>query len=177
MPTYTNLQERGVYTFQNDNAGTLRYSFGSTALFGFKVLEDLEVTGNIETTGYLKEIRATGDVIAFHSSDERMKDNIFIIKDPLEKINALRGVTFEWNDKGPKWTKSEEWKRARDVGVIAQEVKKVLPEAVKERKSEEGQEWLAVDYKRLVPLLIEGIKEQQKQIDNLKDCIIKLENK
>jgi hypothetical protein len=106
-----------------------------------------------------------------------MKDNIFIIKDPLEKINALRGVTFEWNDKGPKWTKLEEWKRDRDVGVIAQEVKKVLPEAVKERKNEEGQEYLAVDYKRLVPLLIEGIKEQQKEIDNLKDRIIKLENK
>ena len=173
MPTYTNLQERGVFQFQNDSAGNLRYNFGTTAPFGLKVQEDLLVVGNVETQGASMEVRATGDVIAFFSSDQRMKDNIFIINDPLEKINSLRGVTFNWNDKGPKWTKLEKWKTDRDVGVIAQEVQKVLPEAV--RKRENG--YLSVDYKRLTPLLIEGIKEQQKQIVDLQSRINKLENK
>ena len=60
-----------------------------------------------------------------------------------------------------------------DVGVIAQEIQKVLPEAVKQR--ENG--FLAVKYEKLVPLLIEGIKEQQIQIEELKERVTKLENK
>ncbi|HAI40367.1 MAG TPA: hypothetical protein DCM40_20830, partial [Maribacter sp.] len=66
-------------------------------------------------------------------------------------------------------------KGQHDVGVIAQDVQKVLPEAVQERRNGKEDGALAVDYKKLIPLLVEGIKEQQKEIDMLKEKINKLE--
>jgi hypothetical protein len=123
------------------------------------------------------EIRSGGDVIAFYSSDRRLKDNIFVIEDPIDKIKKISGVEFDWNEKGPHWTKDEDFGNPsgslHDVGVIAQEVQKVLPEAVKERDNG----FLAVKYEKIVPLLIEGIKDQQKQIESLEARIKKLENK
>ena len=86
------------------------------------------------------------------SSDERLKKNINTITDPLGKVLQLRGVTFTWNQSG------------RDsIGVIAQEVEKIIPEIVTETNGVKQ-----VAYDALVPLLIEAIKEQQKQIDELK---------
>ena len=106
-----------------------------------------------------------------------MKDNIVNISDPLGKLKQIRGVYFDWNEKGPDWTKG--WPgqpegKIHDIGVIAQEVQKVLPEVVIERK---GTGMLAVDYQKIVPLLIEGINEQQKHIELLQQRIEKLENK
>jgi hypothetical protein len=100
-------------------------------------------------------IYATGDVTAFYTSDQRLKKDITKINDALEKIRWLNGVSFEWDhDKiadlafvGPKPNK--------DIGLIAQDVEKVFPEAVTDR--EDG--YKAVDYSKLVPVLIEAIKE------------------
>ena len=91
-----------------------------------------------------------------YSSDQRLKDNITPIKDALAKIVELSGVNFNW--------KSGARTGQQDVGVIAQEVQNVLPEAV--RTDASG--YLSVDYPKLVPLLIEAIKEQQAQISALK---------
>ena len=99
-------------------------------------------------------IRATGDVIAY--SDVRVKENIKTIDNALEKVNKLRGVEF--NKIG-----SEE----KSIGVIAQEIEKVLPEVVKE--DEKGMK--SVAYGNIVGVLIEAVKDQQKQIDELKSII------
>jgi hypothetical protein len=99
-------------------------------------------------------VRATNDVIAF--SDVRVKENIETIPDALKKALSLRGVNF--NKIGDD---------RKSVGVIAQEVEEVLPEAV--HTSEDGMK--SVAYGNMVGLLIEAIKEQQKQIDELKAII------
>ena len=107
-----------------------------------------------------EDLLADGDVVAYNSSDVRLKDNIQVIKGSLDKIDGIRGVEFDWNDKSPGWAQE----RGHDVGVIAQEVQKVVPEIVVERKSG----YLGVDYKRLVPLLIESVKELRQEVNDLK---------
>ena len=90
-----------------------------------------------------------------------MKDNINPISDALKKVISISGNTFDWNEKSNK--------EGSDVGVVAQEILEVLPEAVTER--ENG--YLAVRYERLVPLLIEAIKDLKTEIDELKQTINK----
>jgi hypothetical protein len=107
------------------------------------------------------DVNFRGDVIAYATSDEKLKDNINLIPNSIEKIKALRGVTFEWNEKSNKEVGKKE------IGVIAQDVEKVLPEIVKTRDNG----YKAVDYQKLTAVLIEAIKEQQKQIDELKAII------
>jgi hypothetical protein len=104
-------------------------------------------------------VSATGDIVAYASSDERLKDNIVNIENAIEKVQSLNGVTWDWNDNADELQKS-----IPNVGVIAQEVEQVLPQLVKDR--ENG--YKGVDYAKLTGLLIEAIKEQQVQIDELK---------
>ena len=106
------------------------------------------------------DVVAAGDVVAYYTSDIRLKDNIEVIKGSLDKIDGIRGVEFDWNEKAPGWAKE----RGHDVGVIAQEVQKVIPEIVSERKNG----YLGVDYKRIIPLLIESVKELKQEIEDLK---------
>ncbi len=101
-------------------------------------------------------LTATGDVTAF--SDEKLKENITVIPNALEKISQIRGVTYTRNDL--------EDKEKVYSGVIAQEVEKVLPEVV----STEG-DTKTVAYGNMVGLLIEAVKEQQAQINELKKQI------
>lgn len=103
------------------------------------------------------DIKAAGDVIAFSASDERLKNNISNITNPISKLNQINGVNFEWS-------KDQSIHSGKDVGVIAQDVQKVLPEVVTERQ--DGN--LAVKYEKIIPLLVEAIKDQQKQIEELK---------
>jgi len=106
-------------------------------------------------------IQATGDVVAFASSDERLKDDIQPIKNPLDKINQISGNGFVWNED------KQDIYKGKDYGVIAQEIEKVLPELVREN------EWgyKAVKYDKLVSLLIEGIKELSTEVNKLKNKI------
>ena len=103
-------------------------------------------------------IRCTGDVVAFYSSDERLKDNITPIENSLEKVGQLKGYEFDWND-------NQEVYEGHDVGVIAQEVEKVVPEIVETRKHDG---YKAVKYEKLVPLLINAINELKAEIEELK---------
>jgi len=115
-------------------------------------------TGNISggaITG--SSLSVTGDVTAFYNaSDRNWKDNIVPISNSLNKVLKLSGNTFDWNEKSTQ--------SGRDVGVIAQEVQEVLPEASIER--EDGH--ISVSYIKLVPLLIEAIKELKEEINELK---------
>jgi hypothetical protein len=104
-------------------------------------------------------IDATNDVVAFSSSDIRFKENIKVIENPIEKIKKISGNTYDWKEEN----KIEHGYEGNDVGVIAQEIEAVLPQLVQTRESG----FKAVKYDKLVALLIEGIKEQQIQIDNL----------
>ena len=111
------------------------------------------------------QIEASGDVIAFGSSDERLKDNIKPITEPLWKVSQIGGYTFDWNDKQDTY-------EGHDVGVVAQEIHKVLPEVVAERSNG----YLGVKYEKIVPLLIESIKELNKKIEHIEkncDCLNK----
>lgn len=106
------------------------------------------------TTG---QIKASGDIIAFSSSDERLKTNVQVIPDALAKVLALRGVTFNWNEAA-----NAMGLEGKDTGVIAQEVAAVLPEVVATR--EDGH--MAVKYDKMIGLLIEAIKDLNGRLDN-----------
>ena len=112
-------------------------------------------------------IEAANDVIAFSSSDIRFKENVTPISDALFKIQQIRGVEFDWIS-----DKEHHAYDGHDVGVIAQEVEKVLPEVVATRDSG----YKAVKYEKMMPLLIEAIKEQQEQIEKLKQQIEEIKN-
>jgi hypothetical protein len=113
-------------------------------------------------------IDATNDVVAYSSSDIRFKENVTPIENPLEKISKIGGYTYDWKEEN----KIEHGYEGNDVGVIAQEIEEVLPQLVQTRESG----YKAVKYDKLVALLIEGIKHQQTQIDELTNKINKLEN-
>jgi hypothetical protein len=110
-----------------------------------------------ETAG---QIRATGNVTAYYS-DDRLKTKLGPIENPLEKLCSLNGFYYEANETAQSFG----YEVKREVGVSAQEVEKVLPEIV--TKAPIDDKYKTIYYERLSPLLIEAIKEQQKQIDNL----------
>ena len=103
----------------------------------------------------------TGNITAYYSSDISLKDNIRPIESALFKVQQIRGVTFDWNEKSNELQQE----KGHDVGLIAQEVEKVLPEVIQIR--EDGIK--AISYEKVVPLLVEAIKDQQKQIEELKE--------
>ena len=116
------------------------------------------------TTG---QIRATDDITAFYSSDVALKENIHNIPSASEKIEQLNGVLFDWKQEYIDNNGGEDgyFIRKSDVGVIAQDVEKVLPEIVGTRPN--GIK--AVKYDRLCALLIEGFKEMKQEIKQLKE--------
>jgi hypothetical protein len=106
-------------------------------------------------------LTCTGDVTANTSSDKRWKDNIIPIENPIEKIKKLTGNSFVWKDGFEVYHSN----KGLDYGVIAQEVEEVMPEIVIQRDGG----YKGVRYEKIIPLLIEAIKEQQKQIEELKN--------
>ncbi|MEO6405795.1 MAG: tail fiber domain-containing protein [Ferruginibacter sp.] len=105
-----------------------------------------------------------------YPSDARYKKQITRLQKPLEKIMAINGVEYLMRtDEFP----SKHFDTKLQVGLIAQDVEKVLPQAVQT----DNQGYKSVDYAKVVPLLVEGIKQQQKQIDELKALVQKLINK
>ena len=108
--------------------------------------------------GINNTLNVGGDVIAFASSDKRLKDNIKPIEGALDKVSKISGNTFDWNEE------KQNTYKGKDYGVIAQEIKDVMPELVDTRDNG----YLAVKYDKIVPLLIESIKELKKEIEELK---------
>ena len=112
-------------------------------------------------------LKCFGDVIAFASSDYRLKTNLKKIETPLDKIKEINGYTFDWIENSEIHSY-----KGKDVGVIAQEVEEILPEVVTTRDNG----YKGVKYEKLVPLLIECIKSQNKNIDNLENEVHNLKN-
>lgn len=111
-----------------------------------------DITGLLTVNG---NTRVTGDIVAYYSSDSKLKNNVTNITDCLEKIKHINGVEFEWNEKSGYGGK--------DVGVIAQEVEKVQPLVVTTRN--DG--YKAVRYEKLIPLLVNAVKELSEKVDEL----------
>ena len=116
----------------------------------------VNVTGNVTASS----IETSGDIVAFGSSDRELKDNIQPITNPLEKMDKIGGYTFVWNDNQSTY-------KGKDIGVVAQEIQSVLPEIVATRANG----YLGVKYEKIVPLLIESIKENTKKIKELEQEI------
>lgn len=112
---------------------------------------DLEVNGDSYGTDWVA------------SSDIRFKENIHTIDNPIEKVMQLRGVYFNRKDNTSK---------EREMGLIAQEVEKILPEVVPKTDNEE--QYKGIKYAKLTGILIEAVKEQQKEIKELKSQITQL---
>ena len=111
-------------------------------------------------------IRATGNIVAYYS-DEKLKDFEGNIPDALDKVCQLNGYYYTQNDKAAELGYEN---YERQVGVSAQEVEKVMPEVVETApiSYDNDEDYLTVDYGRLVPLLIESIKELKNEIEILK---------
>jgi hypothetical protein len=119
-------------------------------------------------------ILTAGNITAYYS-DERLKTKLGTIENALDKIKSLSGFYYEANETAQKLG----FKKIREVGVSAQEVEKILPEIVK--PAPVNNDYLTIDYERLVPLLIEAIKEQdgkmkemEKTINSLTEMVTKL---
>jgi hypothetical protein len=118
---------------------------------------------------------ATDEVTAYYS-DKRLKENIRPINDALQKVILLNGVTYNPNRKALEFGFEEDKKL---VGVLADEVETVLPEIVvaapfditEDKKSKTGDNYKTVQYERLVPLLVEGIKELKAKTEELRNKI------
>ena len=149
----------GVYTIGNQSIAGIK-TFTNNTPSTSRTTGSVVITGGLGVSG---AINAGGEITAFATSDRELKTNVENITDALSKIEKLNGVTFNWNDLA-KEVESKDTS-VKEVGVIAQEVNQVLPEVVTTR--ENG--YMAVRYEKLVPLLIEAIKELHEEIKTLKN--------
>jgi hypothetical protein len=171
--------EGGQINFKRSlNGSTVDWSidqYGTSAADArFRIFNTSELNGMvIKENGFIGmgnsaptvRLQVTGDIIANSiagSSDARFKTNISPITNSLQKVLALRGVHFNWNTTAfPERMFSDK----KTIGFIAQEVEKVVPEIVQTENTPEH--YKSVHYDKVVALLVEAIKEQQKQINQL----------
>jgi len=164
------LYEDGTKVFETTSSGIsiTGQVTASVGAYGLDSNDYLQFTNNDQLNIYLNnnnefrfesdgDFHADGDVIAFSttiSSDEKLKENIKVVSDSLDKVEALRGVTFNWKRDGKS-----------SAGVIAQDVMGVLPEAVKEVQglNDKGS-YLSVNYNALTSIFIEAIKDLSARI-------------
>jgi hypothetical protein len=118
--------------------------------FSFTNIQDITINGTL--SGQVASFEGAVDAASFISkSDLRLKSNLAPIEHALEKIGQIRGYDFDWADgSGPS------------IGVIAQEIQKIIPCAVSERN-----EYLHVDYSNIIPLLIECVRELSAKVELL----------
>lgn len=184
-PTTTQY-EGGQINFKKSLTGStvdwIIDQYGSTASDArLRIFNTIELNGIvIKENGFIGmgnatptvRLQVTGDIIANSiagSSDIRFKKDIAPIENPLAKVMQLRGVNFNWNTSAyPQRMFSEK----RTMGFIAQEVEKVVPEIVQSENTIEG--YKSVQYDKVVALLVEAVKAQQKQIQQLKREVKKL---
>jgi len=143
------------------------YCIGAETYIEFRI-------ANVQN-GYVQSnnLYMAGNIIAY-SSDKRLKENVKEIDNALDKLSKIRGVYFDWNNVGQEWGFNPE--TTHDVGVIAQEIQEVLPEVVRQapfdydtdtKCSKSGQNYLTVQYDKIVPLLIQAIKELNIKVETL----------
>jgi hypothetical protein len=142
---------------------TFQPSTGKLNLLGAQVSNSnstgtLTVTGGVGVTGAMY---VGGEIVAYAASDIKLKENISKIDNSLEKLLKISGYQYHWNKIAQEMYPE---RTTLDVGVLAQEVKEIIPSAVVER--EDG--YLAVKYDKLIPLLIEAVKALKAEIEDMK---------
>ena len=161
---YQSTQWGSIYV----NAST--FNIGSDASAPVIVRSSGSTIGTFTTSGLsiTGQIWATDNITAYNTSDIKLKDNIKNLTNPLDKIKQINGVEYDWKDDYINDLGGEDgyFIRKHDVGVIAQEVEKVLPEIVADR--EDGTK--AVRYEKIIPLLVEAIKELSDEVERLKNA-------
>jgi hypothetical protein len=172
---FRNSNANYKWLYHTDASGVMRWYGGS----GYT---DSTWTNymSLSTGGSLS---TTGDITAY-SSDKRLKTNIKNIPHAMDKIMSINGVSFDWNQTAKDFGFVSK-ERETDIGVLAQEIQAILPELVtlapfdkdENDKSKSGENYLTVRYDKLSALLIEGIKEQQTQINELKELVQQLSSK
>ena len=135
------------------------FSGSATGLSGTPNINitNLNVSG-VSTLGSVSSLNVTGIVTAtdFDAlSDENYKENVITVNNALNKVEQLRGVSFDWKDNGRS-----------SYGVIAQELQKVLPELV------HGEDPKTVNYNGIIGVLIEAVKELSEEVKELKNNIL-----
>lgn len=164
---------QGVVNIQSTTAATSTITGALRVVGGVGIGGDVIIGRSLAigttSSGVIGEIRAANEITAYFSSDIRLKENIRLIADPITIVNQIRGVYYDWTDEHIKARGGEDgyFVRKHDIGVIAQEVEKVLPEIVAER--DDGTK--VVKYEKLVALLIEAVKDQQRQINQISQAL------
>ena len=159
----------GLLSFGTTAAST---ALGATPIMTQRMVITSNGNVGIGTITPTVRLHVNGDIIANSiagSSDSRFKTNVRPVTNALDKVKALQGVYFNWNQEA---FPARDFPNQNAIGFIAQEVEKVLPEVVQTEKTAEG--YKAVQYDKVVALLVEAIKEQQQQIDVLKQQIRRL---
>ena len=136
---------------------------------------------NTAGSGTAGEIRATNEITAYYS-DRRLKENVKVIDNAVEKVLLLNGITYTPNELAESFGYDRTTKL---VGLFADEVEVVLPEATRPApfdqdengNSKSGENYKTIQYEKVVPLLVEAIKEQQRQIAQLQEVINTLATK
>jgi len=127
-------------------------------------------------------LAVTGEVTAYFS-DSRLKDNVTVITDAVDKVKQIRGVYYHASDAAVDLLGED--KTVQKVGLLAQEVEAILPNVIRpapfdvgtDGLSKSGENYLTLQYERVIPLLVQAIKEQQTQIELLEARIARLEPK
>ena len=163
---YTTITNCGVPGLETTNRTIVHAAFNGFSFY--------QMDGPLWATLNGTELNVAGDVVA-NTSDKRLKTNIINIDSPLEKLSKINGVYFNWNETAKELTQKDTNKR--EVGFIAQEVQEVMPEIVSlapfdkiehTNQSKSGENYLTIQYEKVVPLLVECIKELKKEIEELK---------
>jgi hypothetical protein len=174
--TATTLNIGGAATTIALGSATAALTYNGTSLTASDSVTQVKSLGvGLAASATSGEIRAAGN-ISSNYSDERLKENIQVIENALEKVCSLRGVTYTANQLAESFGYTS---KESQVGVLAGEVEKILPEVVKPAPfdimlfenteiSRSGENYKTVQYEKLVPLLIEAIKELNKEIKELK---------
>jgi hypothetical protein len=147
-----------------DGAGNTRFQWNGTQnnITGNANFSGSLSVGAITPSGTVGRIDASNDVVAFSTSDRNFKTNVTPIADAVNKVLEIGGYEFDWIPN----TEIHGYE-GHDVGVIAQEIEKVLPEVVTIRNNG----YKAVKYEKIIPLLIQAIKEQNIKIENIEQFI------
>jgi hypothetical protein len=146
------------------DSGELVINIADGKLFSSNGSVVFEVGANLSSLFVSGEIVATGDITGFFS-DERLKDRFENITYAVNKVKSLNGFYYEPNE----LAQSLGYEKKLYIGLSAQEVQNVVPEVIKPAAIDN--KYLTVDYAKLVPLLVEAIKEQQEHIERLESKI------
>ena len=165
IQTYGGPNQNATFGSRNEIVGDFAIKETSTSTRGQLIVEgsatigasDIDDTYTLYTEG---DIGASGNIVAYATSDEKLKENIVEINDGLSLINQLRPVKFDWKPDSPFGKLKE-----TEYGLIAQEVEKVLPLVVGDMKYD----YKGIDYEKIIPILISSIKELSNKVETLEE--------